>query len=269
MTELRQDERGVDVTFASGRAERFDLLIGSDGIHSEVRGTVFGDDAARVHLDTYVAFWTAENHLGLADESVMYSEPGRSIGMRTILGGSKVMAFFTFRGGEPAYHHRDTETQKRITELRGAGMGWEAAPLLAQVRTADDFYFDACAQIKLDSWARGRVGLIGDAAYCASPLSGHGATIAMVGAYVLAGELATAGGDHTVAFARYRERLAPWIARIQDGAPANGRMMTPQTDLGIWFRSTLTRLTERLPAKALLVRDQVKMSNAFVLPRYA
>ncbi len=148
-------------------------------------------------------------------------------------------------------------------------MGWEAAPLLAQVRTADDFYFDACAQIKLDSWARGRVGLIGDAAYCASPLSGHGATIAMVGAYVLAGELATAGGDHTAAFARYRERLAPRIARIQDSAPANGRTMTPETNLGIWFRSTLTRLTERLPAKALLVRDQVEMSNAFVLPRYA
>lgn len=266
-TGLSQDAAGVDVTFASGGSARFDIVIAADGVHSEMRTRVFGE-IAPAHLDTYVAFWTAENHLGLTDESLMYSEPGRSIGMRTILGNSKVMAFFTFRGGKPAYHYRDVEAQKRITELRGAGMGWETAQLLAQAHSADDFHFDACTQIKLDSWTRGRVALVGDAAYCASPLSGHGATIGMVGAYVLAGELAAAGGDHTRAFTRYQERLASWISRVQASAPGSGRMMTPETDFGIWFRSTLTRLTERLPAKALLVRDQMATSNGFALPDY-
>ena len=103
------------------------------------------------------------------------------------------MAFLTFRGGPPSYEYRDVEAQKRITLLRGSGMGWETAQLLSQVDTATDFYFDTCAQVRLENWSQGRIALLGDAAYCASPLSGHGATIAD-GGRVCLGRGAGAGG---------------------------------------------------------------------------
>ena len=263
---LVDDGGGVDVTFGSGISERYDVVIAADGLHSEMRRRLFGANASPVHLDTYVAFWTAENHLDLIDETVLYSEPGRSVGMRTILDNSKVMAFLTFRGGPPSYEYRDVEAQKRITLLRGSGMGWETAQLLSQIDTATDFYFDTCAQVRLESWSQGRIALLGDAAYCASPLSGHGATIAMVGAYVLAAELARAGGDHTTAFSNYRRIASPWIARVQASARRQGRLMTPETEFGIRFRATITRVAERLPAKQWLVRDSMTLSNSFALP---
>ncbi len=263
------DGDGVDVTFVSGQAERFDIVIGADGVHSDLRERTFGPNPPPLHLDTYVSFWTAENHLDLRDETVLYSEPGRTVGMRTILDNTKVMAFLTFRGGRPSYQHRDIDAQKRITLLRGSGMAWEAAQLLSQIETATDFYFDACVQIRLPEWSRGRIALVGDAAYCASPLSGHGATISMVGAYVLAGELARAEGDHGLAFGRYQQVLAPWISRVQGSARPSGRVMTPETNFGIRLRSAFCRASQLVPDKKWLVRDTIAMSNAFRLADYA
>lgn len=264
---LTEKGDGVEVAFASGRTEQFDLVIGADGVHSELRSHVFGA-ASLAHLDTYVAFWTASNHLALRDETVLYSEPGRTVGMRTIHQNRSVMALLTFRGGPPAYQYRDVDAQKRTVLLRGAGMGWETAQLLAQIDDADDFYFDACVQVRMPRWSRGRVALVGDAAFCASPLSGHGATIAMVGAYVLAGELARALGDHVTAFTRYHAVLDPWIRRVQASARPSGRVMTPETALGIRFRAAACRAAGRLPAKKWLVRDQIAVSNGFTLPDY-
>lgn len=269
ITALRDEPDGVEVEFQSGHADRFDLVIGADGLHSELRDHVFGDEQKMHHLGTYLSFWTAENHLGLCDWSLAYSEPGRTIGTRSILGNDKVMAFFSFRAGPPAYDWRDTETQKRIVLARASGMGWEAAQLLAQIETAPDFYFDACTQVKLDRWSRGRVALLGDAAYCASPLSGHGATLATVGAYVLAGELARAGGDHQQAFAAYERTVRPWVEDIHRGAPNQGKIMTPETRRGIGLRNVLVRLAQRVPGKKLLIRDQITLSNSLELPAYS
>ena len=263
------DGEGAHITFASGHAESFDIVIGADGVHSDLRESLFGSNPPPLHLDTYVSFWTAENHMNLRDESVLYSEPGRTVGMRTILDNSKVMAFLTYRGGPPSYQYRDIDAQKRITLLRGSGMAWEAAQLLSQIETATDFYFDACVQIRLPQWSSGRVALVGDAAYCASPLSGHGATISMVGAYVLAGELARAGGDHRVAFSRYQQVVAPWISRVQASALPSGRLMTPETDFGIRLRSAFCRASQLVPGKKWLIRDTIAMSNAFRLADYA
>lgn len=260
---------GVEVEFASGSTERFDLVIGADGVHSELRDMLFDEtEQELVHLGVYLSFWTAENHTGLEDWTIAYSEPGRTIGMRTILDNSKVMAFLSFRGGPPAYDWRDVSMQRRIALARASGMGWEAAQLLAQVETASDFYFDNCQQVKLSRWSRGRVALLGDAAYCASPLSGYGATIATVGAYVLAGELARAKGDHAQAFAEYERKLRPWIALVHESAPSQGKLMTPETASGIRLRNTLVRLSRFLPDKKILVRDQMRLSNALEVDDY-
>lgn len=265
---LEDQTDGVNVTFQSGHADRFDLVIGADGLHSEIRDRLFGAQQELHHLGMYLSFWTAENHINLHNWSLAYSEPGRTIGTRSILGNDKVMAFFSFRAGQPAYDWRDIEAHKRIVLTRGSGMAWEAAQLLAQIETAPDFYFDACTQVILNRWSRGHVAMLGDAAYCASPLSGHGATLAIVGAYILAGELARASGDHKHAFAAYERILRPWVNNIHRGASRQGTLMTPDTAHGIRLRNQTVRLAQHLPGKRLLIRDQINLSNSLRLPNY-
>ncbi|MET7398794.1 FAD-dependent monooxygenase [Dactylosporangium sp. NPDC005572] len=133
------------------------------------------------------------------------------------------------------YDHRDIDAQKRLVAERCAGLGWEIPKLLEFMWDAPDFYFDAMAQVHLPAWSAGRVTLVGDAGYCASPLSGQGTSLALVGAYVLADELAKAG-DHVTALTRYEERLRPFVAANQalatenPGQPASDESMAAAKD---------------------------------------
>ena len=270
IADLTTDTDGVDVTFASGRTERFDLVIGADGLHSEVRDLLLSPHERHLeHLGIYLCFWTALNHLNLKDWTVVYSEPGRTIGMRSILNNAKVMAFLGFRGGPPSYDWRDIAAQKRIALAGASGMGWEAAQLLSQIDTADDFWFDSCTQVKLPRWSSGRVVLLGDAAWCSSPLTGHGTTLAIVGAYVLAGELALAGGDYDTAFAQYERKLRPLTGNICRSARRFGAVMIPQTTVGIRLRNDLAQLLTHMPGKSLAARSLISVSNSFGLNEYA
>ncbi|MEV5839058.1 FAD-dependent monooxygenase [Nocardia sp. NPDC052112] len=134
------------------------------------------------------------------------------------------LAVSAFESEQLDYDYRDIEQQKKILADRFADQGWEVPKLLAHLDAAEDFYFDAMAQIRMDDWSKGRVALVGDAGYCASPLSGQGADLSLVGAYILAGELAAAGGDHTIAFTRYRAEMLPMVQACQTFAEgvANG-----------------------------------------------
>jgi 2-polyprenyl-6-methoxyphenol hydroxylase-like FAD-dependent oxidoreductase len=259
---------GVRVTFEKAAPRTYDVVIGADGLHSGVRKLAFGPDAPPLrHLGAYLSFWTAENHLGLRDWTEAYSEPGRTMGMRTIHGNSAVMAFMSFTSAEFRYDYRDPESLKVVLRARAAGMGWECDRLIEQIDQAPDFYFDSCSQVRLPHWSVGNVGLVGDAAYCASPLSGHGTTIALVGAYVLAGELAKAGADHQAGLAAYERTLRPWITEIQEFGAGNGKTMTPETALGVWLRNTVSRFQRFVPSG--LFAGQIRMSNRFVLPDYS
>ena len=261
---------GVRVTFESGQQRDFDLVVGADGLHSGVRRLVFGEEGPLVrHLGMYLAFWTAKNHLGLRNWTELYSEPGRTVMMRAIKDNSAAMAVAAFLSPAFRYDYRDLEALKTVVRSRLAGMGWEADRMVGQIDDTGDFYFDSASQVVLPSWSQGRIALVGDAAYCASPLSGHGTTIAMVGAYVLAGELARADGDHAAAFRSYEARLRPWIEEIQRfGRGAGARMTTPRTELGILFRRAVLRGQELLPKVNFAMPSAVQMSDRFVLPEY-
>jgi 2-polyprenyl-6-methoxyphenol hydroxylase-like FAD-dependent oxidoreductase len=268
ITALDERADGVHVTFDHAPSRVFDVVIGADGLHSGVRRLLFGPEQLR-HLDMYVSYWTAKNHLALHNWTDVYSEPGRTIGMRSINGNDAVMSFAAFTSAAFRYDPQDVEAQKTVVRSHLAGMGWETDRLIAQIDDAGDFYFDSCSQVVLPAWSRGNVGLVGDAAYCASPLSGHGTTISLVGAYVLAGELARAGGDHAAGLRAYESRFRPWLQDIQKFGAGNGKMMTPNTTLGIWFRRTLLRLQELLPAVNFTMQGQVQLSNRFELPDYS
>ncbi|GAB3848376.1 Rossmann-fold NAD(P)-binding domain-containing protein [Dactylosporangium cerinum] len=193
--------RGVDVTFASGTRRTFDLVVGADGVHSAVRRLMFGPQVRFVrHLGYYVATWGLPNDLGLDRHSVLFTAPGR---MASVGGDhrdpSRAGAFVVFAAPRIDYDRHDQDQQRDIIRARFTGMGWEVPRLLAALDGATDLYFDAICRVDVPSWSRGRIALIGDAAAGAT-IGGMGTGTAVVAAYVLAGELAAAGGDHTVAF---------------------------------------------------------------------
>lgn len=270
ITALDEQPDGVHVSFEQGAPRVFDVVIGADGLHSGVRALLFGEESQYLrHLGSYLAFWTADNHLGLESWAVGYAEPGRMVGARTIHGNTETMAYFTFNSEQLDYDYRDVEAQKALVREHAAGMAWETGHLVAQIDGSPDFFFDSSSQVVLESWSRGRVGLFGDAAFCASPTSGQGTSLALVGAYVLAGELAAAAGDHAAGLAAYERRLRDWVLLTQEFGRANAKNNRPRSNLGIRLRTLVIRLLPYLPGKGLLTARYSKVTNGFELPDYS
>ncbi|SEH00404.1 2-polyprenyl-6-methoxyphenol hydroxylase [Nonomuraea solani] len=197
-----------EVTFESGRQGRYDYIIGADGLHSNVRRLAFGEESQFVHhLGTYVSIFTAANFVGLDHWQTWFNEGDAGGAVFSDRDTSVMRVNLGFRAEPLDYDHRDIEQQKRLVEQR-CGAVYEGPRLLAAMWESDDFYFDSMAQVKMERWSKGRVALVGDAGYCASPLSGQGTSLAVVGAYVLAEEL---DRDPAAAFDRYEERMRPFV----------------------------------------------------------
>ncbi|MEV6919998.1 FAD-dependent monooxygenase [Amycolatopsis sp. NPDC051106] len=217
IAELTQDADGVDVVFAGGDRRRFDLVVGADGLHSALRAMVFGPRERFVrHLGLVLAFYSVPNEFGLDRWLLDYHESGRSASLRPIRDATRAMAMFSFPSAGFDVDYRDVEAQKRLLRERTAGLGWLAPRILAHLDDTPDFYLDQVAQVVMDRWSDGRVGLIGDAAYSASPMSGQGTGLALVGAYLLAGELAAAGWDPAAGFAAYERRMRSFVEANQE-----------------------------------------------------
>ncbi|MET0235193.1 MAG: FAD-dependent monooxygenase [Kibdelosporangium sp.] len=219
ITRLAQDDDGVTVSFERGADRRFDYVIGADGLHSNVRALTFGPESQFVtHLDAYLAVFSVPNFLGL-DRWQMFHQTGDAMaGVYTTRTNDEVRAFLGFGSPVLDFDHRDLEQQRKLVADRFAGVGWEVPRLLVEMRQAPDFYFDAMGQVRLPGWTSGRVSLVGDAAYCASPLSGQGTTMALVGAYVLAGEMASGGGLES-----YERKLRGFVEDNQEVTLAASR----------------------------------------------
>ena len=214
---LTQDADGVDVTFAGGSRRRFDLVVGADGLHSALRSMVFGPSERFVrHLGLVLAFYGVPDDFGVDRWLVEHQAGGRSAGLRPVPDPGRAIAMFSFPAPGEAVDHRDLDAQKALLRSGMAGFGWRTAEILAHVDAATDFYLDECAQVVLERWSLGRLGLIGDAAWSPSPMSGGGTSLALVGAYVLAGELAGAGWDAETGFAAYQRRMQDYVDANQE-----------------------------------------------------
>ena len=180
--ELNQDADGVYVTLADGSQLRADLVVGADGPHSAVRGMVFGPEDRFVKpLGGYNAWFSAPDHVGLDGWYLMYLAPGGlNASMRPTHDPAMAKAGLAFQSEPITYDRRDLDEQRQILVDRFAGAGWQCDALLTAAHEADDFYFDSFLQVHMPAWTSGRVALVGDAGYCASPLSGMGTSLALV-----------------------------------------------------------------------------------------
>jgi 2-polyprenyl-6-methoxyphenol hydroxylase-like FAD-dependent oxidoreductase len=242
---LEQDEAGVDVTFERSGSRRFDLLVGADGLHSIVRTLVFGDEAQFEHYYGYhFGVFTTDNYLGLDAACVqMYNVPGKLVGLRSTRGNQALVVELLFK--QPTQLHYDYHNiglQKQLLASVFACEGWEVPRLLENMHAAPDLYFDAVSQIRMERWSHGRTVLLGDAGYCPALLSGQGTTLAMMGAYILAGELKVALGDHQQAFQQYERVLRPVVRQEQKMAGTGAKILVPTTPVGLWVRNHLVPL---------------------------
>jgi 2-polyprenyl-6-methoxyphenol hydroxylase-like FAD-dependent oxidoreductase len=269
ITGIEQDTAGVTVAFEKAPSRRFGLVVGADGLHSTVRALAFVPDAACVRpLHLYNAWFTAPADIDLGGWYLMHNEPGGLVaGARPGRHPDEIKAGLSFRSEPLGGECRDRAAQKELLARRFAGAGWEVPRLLDAMRASADFYFDSVGQVHLDAWSRGRVALLGDAGYCPSPLTGLGTSLSLVGAYVLAGELVAAGGDHRVAFPRYQERLRAYVAQGQQLPPGGVGGFAPMTAFMIGMRSVSTRWMTRWPLRNLLA-GQFAKADAIELPSY-
>ncbi|MEU0540202.1 FAD-dependent monooxygenase [Nocardia sp. NPDC005978] len=217
IAELTQDSDGVDVAFESGDRRRFDLVVGADGLHSALRAMVFGPREKYIHhLGLVLAFFSVPNEFELGRWLLDFHDAGRTAGLRPVPDATQAMAMFSFPASELDVDFRDVAAQKQLLRERMADMGWLTPRILAHLESTPDFYLDQVAQVVMDSWSTGRVVLLGDAAYSASPMSGQGTGLALVGAYLLAGELAANDWDPAVAFPAYERRMRSWVEANQE-----------------------------------------------------
>ncbi|MFB6805308.1 FAD-dependent monooxygenase [Streptomyces sp. NPDC056387] len=269
VTGIDQDADAVTVTFENAAPRRFGLVVGADGPHSVVRALTFGPEQEFIRpLGLYTSWFTATDDLELDGWYLMHNAPGGLVASaRPGRLPGEIKAGLSFRSTPIAYDRRDVDAQRELVAQRFADTGWETPRLLRAMRTAPDFFFDSMGQVRLDHWSRGRVVLLGDAGYCATPLTGLGTSLALVGAYVLAGELAAAGGDHHIAFGRYDEVMRPYVSQAQQLPPGGASGYAPAGRLGIRLRDLSMRQMTRWPVRNLLAAQFTKAGD-IALPPY-
>jgi len=250
ITALDQDADGVTAHFEHRAQARFDLVVGADGLHSQVRALTFGPEERLVRsLGLAMAFATVPNRYDLGGWFVMHSRPGVVLGLRPDRDPEYAKAMFGMISPPPELHQAGRAYHQAILARAFADMGWLASQVLADLPASPDLHLDNIGQVHLPTWSAGRIGLVGDAACCPSPLTGMGTSLALVGAYVLAGELAVTGRDHEAGFASYESVMRPYVTKAQDLPPGGSRGFAPPTRIEIALRNRATRWMTRWPIR--------------------
>lgn len=264
---LNQRQAGVTVRLSDGSTRNFDIVVGADGLHSKVRGLAFGSqERFEKRLGYSVAAFEVEGY-GPRDEDVymLYGLPGRMLGRVSLRDNRTLFLFVLTDNGESLPSAVDA--RKSLLRTRYANARWEVPQVLEELDESGELYFDRVSQIRMPNWSQGRVALIGDAAFCVSLLAGQGSALAMTSAYVLAGELARAGGDHRKAFSGYENLMRGYIEAKQAAAVRFAGAFAPRTRLGLRLRDFVLNALA-VPGLARLVVGR-EITDRITLPEYA
>jgi 2-polyprenyl-6-methoxyphenol hydroxylase-like FAD-dependent oxidoreductase len=267
---IEQTRQGVVVPCESGKTREFDLVIGADGLHSRVRRLVCGEQGRfERYLGYKVAAFQVKGYRP-RDELVyvMYTQVGRQV-VRFAMRDDRTMFLFTF-ADEQVSEVDNVEAQKALLRRQFTAAGWECPHILQALDSCDDFYFDRVSQIQMNSrtglWTSGRVSLVGDAAFCVSLLAGQGSALAMVAAYILAGELHRANGDYATAFGRYQDLFGPFVLKKQKAALRFAGTFAPRSRFALFLRNQIFNLMA-IPWFADLAAGR-DLTDSIALPDY-
>jgi 2-polyprenyl-6-methoxyphenol hydroxylase-like FAD-dependent oxidoreductase len=259
-TKFNQQADGVAVTFNTGETEIYDLVIAADGLHSSTRKQVFGESRYQMKdLGAYISVCSVPNYLQLDHAEISFERQQKHLNINSDQVPHIAQVGFMFRTDRQLADFENEQTQKAFIREIYQDMGWETNHILTLMDDSDDLYFDAITQVKMSDWTHGRVALLGDAGYCASPLSGQGTSLALVGAYILAGELQAANGDHQKAFQKYNQLMRPFVDANQAFGAWVGETFLLQQEMS----------KEASEKRTLEIMNRLRqVANAINLPSY-
>ncbi|AXJ04779.1 FAD-binding monooxygenase [Pseudomonas fluorescens] len=264
---IEDDGEQVHVRFEQSGEQVYDLVIVAEGIGSTTRNQVFGDEVKRRPLDLYTAYFTVPRQSSDGQVMRWHNIPGgRCVCLRPDNLGT-TRAFLSFQQAPSGYEKLAQDEQKSLLKNLFADAGWETPRVLAALDDTTDLYLEAVGQVKMPRWSKGRIALLGDAAYCASPISGMGTSLGLCGAYVLAGELGR-HADHRQAFAAYEALMRPFVAQAQSVPKFAPRLASPHSRLGIALGHAVLRMATAPGLKTLFGKILSPKADAIVLPDY-
>ncbi|MFB5763247.1 FAD-dependent monooxygenase [Paenibacillus medicaginis] len=238
ISSLKEESDGVIVAFNGGQKRSFDLVFGCDGIHSAVRKFCFGEEVEfSQFLKTYFSITIVDKLLIPENTTQMYNEPGKAVMLNAYNNKTDIVLCF-FSEKEIPYDYRNEEQQRNIILNQFSGVGWRTPELLEEVKDSKTFYFDKLCQMKMPSWTKGRVALVGDAGYCASPAAGMGGSLAIDGAAALADAFQKCHGNFELAFQEYNKSFRPFIEEVQANAAISVEFFIPRTEEAIHARNS-------------------------------
>lgn len=256
------------VTFASGKTEQYDAVIVAEGVGSATREMVFPHENEPRWMDLTLAYFTIPRQPGDDRMWRWYNTTdGRSISLRPDQHGT-CRAMLSIQQPPSGEQDWDVDQQKAYMRKRFADAGWQADRVLAGMETTNDFYFDVLRQVRMDRWSKGRVILTGDAAWCATPLAGIGATLAVTGGYVLASEMKLNPSDLRSAVAAYEEAMRPMVKQGQGVPKIAPKMMNPQSRLGIYLLHGALNIASKPGIRDLAAKFFASEPDAPDLARY-
>ncbi|MGO4771770.1 FAD-dependent monooxygenase [Flavobacterium sp. W22_SRS_FK3] len=242
ITALNETKENIEVTFKDGSQQAFHLVLGCDGMHSGVRKIWFGDETKYAHfLNAYFSLTIVNKLLVKQKTMQMYNVPDKAITLNAYNNKTDIIFCF-YSEKEIQYDYRDVDQQRKIIMEKFSGQSWRTSELLEELEQSKNFYFDKFCQIKMPSWTKGRVALVGDAGYCASPAAGMGASLSMNGAAELVDALEKHNGNFDLAFEDYNKNLRPFIEEVQARAELNVKEnFIPRTEEEIRKRNAQTK----------------------------
>ena len=265
---ISEHDRLVNVCFRSGKEENYDLVVVAEGVGSSTRELVLKGENEPRWMDITMGYFTIPKGQDDSSEARWYNAPGgRSVFLRPDNKGS-TRAVLTLQAAIREVPEHSLEEQKRWLKQTFADAGWETPRVLDGLDKADDLYFDVLRQVKLDRWHKGRVVLTGDAAWCATPLSGIGTTLAIVGAYVLAGELSKTDNIED-ALISYEKIMRPFVEQGQNVSKIAPRLNHPRSHLGISLQRTLLAVVSKPGLRDLLAKVAMPGADKIDLPDYS